>query len=248
MCRKGHVFVQVFLSLLAMEAGLVAADDDASAAVGDYQQLLMQLDAEEYAAREAASRALLGDATLTRQRWEGLLDAALTPEQVHRLVAVGVHVTVREQIEPFIADQHPGALGMHHAGMPAAALESTMRQAGVEPRSGAGVCVIRTEPGFPAHVVLRAGDLIVGIDGQPLAAGVDVQAASDDLVRRIRDAGCGRQVVLTLWRAGRRMEVEVQLSSLPVLQQTITRNLAAEVEAAILRELASPAPPTPAVP
>jgi hypothetical protein len=210
-----------------------------------HRQLLAQLDAAEYEQREAATRALMGDTALTRQRWRELWDAAIsaggTPEQVHRLAAVGVHVTVREQIEPFLSDEHAGALGIHHVGVAADADEPDLAGAGAQPGSGAGVRVIKTAPGFPAHAVLRAGDTITAIDSRPLAggaqAGADTQSAADDLVRRIRDIGCGKTATLTLLRDGRVLDVEVTLSSQPVLHQIISRGLAAEAEAAILREL-----------
>lgn len=219
-------------------AGLVArAADD----VADRHALLLaRLDAADYADREAATCALMGDADLSPPRWRALLDAATTPEQTHRLAAVGVHLMVRERIAPFLSNEHPGALGIHHVG--AAAGES----GGDSP---AGVRVMKTEPGFPAHAVLRAGDIITAIDGQPLTAAVpdapppllrgqaDPQAIAEELVGRIREIGCGRTTTLTLWRDGHVQHAAVTLSSQPVLQQIITRNLAAEAEAAILRDL-----------
>ncbi|MDA8016662.1 MAG: trypsin-like peptidase domain-containing protein [Thermoanaerobaculia bacterium] len=79
----------------------------------------------------------------------------------------------------------------------------------------AGVIVVSVEPGSPAHIAGlegvrrtrrgdRLGDIIVGVNGDPVRSTVDLMIAFDE-------AGIGSTVELTLLKAGKRRTVQVEL-------------------------------------
>ena len=75
--------------------------------------------------------------------------------------------------------------------------------------SARGALVTEIEPGLPADAAgLRRGDVVVDVDGTPVA-----DAAS--LIRAIGRYKPGERVALGLWRDGRRKEVRVQLAARP---------------------------------
>ncbi len=238
--RTASFTCAVIFALICLGRAGAAQTDAAvrsSEAEGRFAELLEELDAADYATREAATRALMDHSDLTREIWERMLRAAATPERRHRLIAVGVHLAVRQRIGPWLSDRDNGALGIHHAGVPA---DQNMHTG--EP----AVRVIRTEPGFPAHAVLRPGDLILAIDEQPFPDHADSQAVAQELVRMIVGRKCGQTVRLTIWRDGQRQEAPLTLSSTPALRQAIEAGMAAEAETAIfqiLAEVAAGGPP-----
>lgn len=127
---------------LAPGPGAVVASDLQPATNPALEAALVSFGADDFAAREAASAALLEDQTVTdAMLGDACRREALTCEQRERCVGV-----LRER---FIRGERP-AMGV------------TML--GVE-----GGVVVTPQKGFPAFEILREGDTIVSIDGESLA-------------------------------------------------------------------------------
>ncbi|WP_438446782.1 SepM family pheromone-processing serine protease [Gorillibacterium sp. sgz5001074] len=89
------------------------------------------------------------------------------------------------------------------------AVQAAYRQAGIRYRiEGAGVTVLRTDPGYPAHGILAAGDLLVR------AGGAEVRTTGD-LTRAFAVKRPGDSVQVEYKRAGVEMEAEFTLKALP---------------------------------
>jgi len=78
------------------------------------------------------------------------------------------------------------------------------------PRDLCGARVMAVRPDSPAERVgLQAGDVIVGVDSQPLYDGLDLRS-------RVRSANVGQQITLHVYREERLMRIPVVLGVLPL--------------------------------
>lgn len=167
----------------------------------EHLQLLDQLRSLDFAQREQATEALLADESLSVHTLKQLFVRSETSEQVNRLDRVARHHVLRRDWRSDAAlSQGPGAVGVYHG-----AAQSTAP--GV---SGGAVCVYRTMPGFPGHVYLRPGDLIVAVNGQPL---VDAPQVHEMFVSLITAHRMGDTLTLDVIRDGHRLSVEMTLAS-----------------------------------
>lgn len=106
-------------------------------------------------------------------------------------------------------------------------------------RFRSGIVVDAVEPGGPAQGVLRAGDVIVAADGDPVTSARGA--------RRLWSLRPGASVRLTIQRAGRRMEVTLRASSIcPDDPRAIGHYAPAVVTGAGGTASGSPGQPTPA--
>lgn len=80
-----------------------------------------------------------------------------------------------------------------------------------------GVLVTQTYEGDPADKAgIREGDVIVAVNGQPIAS-------SRELSLTVADAGVGTTMSITLLRDGRKKKVSVELAKRPDTQPTVAR-------------------------
>ncbi|MHC5023803.1 MAG: PDZ domain-containing protein [Planctomycetota bacterium] len=145
MTRRGPVAVVLLLAL----AATAVAQAPPRNADPDISDLVSQLDDESYLVRERATKLLLESPCNQSALYDVLSSAALSLEQRHRLVRVS---------QQRLLSIPRGALGI---SMP------PFRRIGriEEPIP---VEVIALIPGLPAERLLRIGDIITHIDGQPL--------------------------------------------------------------------------------
>jgi len=218
--RAAHIFLAVF-ALLMMVATVSAAVSDADlAALGD----------AEYTKRHAAMRKLLADDSLTMQQLAAAFSKAQSVEQKHRLLSLARHHLLRlarERDYPIspnsVVQGIPGALGLTHGPVTSDELPQLKQSA---------VRVRRTLPGFPAHTVLEAGDLILKIAGNAIPAGLSFDRISNHFGDAIRMIPAGQSVALTIQRDGQVMEVKVKLGPLDALSGMYRPELRSDYERA----------------
>lgn len=132
----------------------------------------------------------------------GVNTAVILPAQGICL-AVGIN-TVKVVAAKLMRDGrvHRGYLGI--SGQNIALEPSAARALGMP---GGGVLVLDVEPGSPAgQARIRQGDVVIGLDGAPIAG-------IDDLHRVLTDDRIGREVALELLRERTRMTVAVRPAS-----------------------------------
>ncbi len=228
----------ILLTLLAL-AGTAAAQLDPA--------LLDRLDDPAWEVRQAASEELLSDAGMTPGRLlEALPAEGERPEVRARLLDAVEHHALRlrrEGAAPEVGGAferagrrallgpEPGALGVSHRAFPPGTIP------GVE---GPCIAVVKTLAGFPAHTLLRAGDLITGLNGRPVAwpdrvfpepgqrrpaadearnrLAAEATQAANLFSEAVQNAGAGNRVTLAVFRDGRTLELPVTLARSASLQ------------------------------
>ncbi|MFG0248775.1 MAG: PDZ domain-containing protein [Phycisphaeraceae bacterium JB051] len=126
---------------------------------------LGQLDHAEYAIRQQATEQLMQEVQLTDEQLNELYQQAKTPEQRYRLEEIALHRCLKawiSQVKNY--SNQPGSIGIHLSEVKP--ISQPLLESG-------GVMVQDTLPGMPAHEVLRAGDVIVEVNQQPLVAASD---------------------------------------------------------------------------
>lgn len=160
-------------------------DDDA--------RVLALLGDDDYQVRQAATRRLLADDTLTQADLDRLYAACETPEQRHRLLRVARHHVIRRMIrQKYDGQAGPGSMGLSHQVIPAS-----------QDRARTGVLVVMTLPGFPAYAALEPGDVMIDFAGQPLPD----KFTAAQFTKSIQGHAAGEQIRLTLLRDG--VEIDV---------------------------------------
>ncbi len=177
-------------------------------------QLIDRLDDDSPEVRQQAMSDLMLREDLTDQQLGEALRAATGPEQRHRLTmvamqrffarmnpsgapvdegtgSIGIDIDVRNIVRP---DQHPQ---IQHPAM----------------------LISRTRPGFPGFAVLRPGDLVLGVNGEPFADDLD----QTDFINAIQKYQVGQTMRLDVLRDGQRLEVPIKLDSLRRLQEVHAR-------------------------
>lgn len=169
----------------------------------------------DYAKRHAATRKLLADETVTPLKIADVFPKAESVEQKHRLMTIARHHLLRlarqrdYPISPLAAAQGvPGALGLTHGPVTSDELPQLKQSA---------VRVRRTLPGFPAHAVLEAGDLILEVAGNAIPAGLSSDRISNHFGDAIRMIPAGQSVPLKIQRNGQLVDVKVTLGPLDAL-------------------------------
>jgi hypothetical protein len=184
---------------LCVSAGLVRAE----AALSErHAKLVTQLDAESFAQRQQATRALMTGAWLNDATLRAMFEAGTSPEQRHRLIAIARHQTLRRSHARFDADnpRQQGAVGIIHQAQP------KPDRPGAEQ---AVVIVLGTVPGFPGYAYLEPGDQILAINGQSFPDNVD----RTNLPQRIVQFAAGETIRLTVKRRGQQRRVRFELAS-----------------------------------
>lgn len=199
-CRGRSVWTPVsMLAVLLTPLAGFAADPVAADPF-----ILKQLENEDYAQRQHATSQLLRDERLTVAAIERLYELSTGEEQRHRLLVVARHHMVRHIIQSeFDSDGH-GFIGI--------GLASTTWLDDAH-RTRPAIAVTATIPGFPGHVYLQPGDLIVDFEGLGVV-GADGPIAVDMAFKgMITSKRAGQKVALTVLRDGRKLGVNVVLAN-----------------------------------
>ena len=218
--------------------------------------LLDRLDAPAWEERASAFAELLGQDGPTQEELAAAVPAPGERPEVRARLLEAIHHHflrgLREEIsgQPVVRDDEAGlleragraalagaaagSLGVSHRAFPAGSLP------GVEEPS---IAVVRTLPGFPAFEALRAGDLIVGLNGRPVAwpepaplerghrrqeqarqrLATEATAAATAFSEAVQRAGAGNPVTLRILRGGERLEVSVTLAEVDALRRLYPR-------------------------
>ncbi len=184
---------------------LLAAGLRAEISAGD----LSALGDAEYDKRHAATKKLLADVKITRGDIAAAYRQATSAEQKQRLLTIGRHHVLRLMRQEKDAESRLGALGLRHEPVNAEDLPDVKQPA---------VRVRRTLPGFPAHAVLEAGDLILAVDGnffQPNITNEQISTQFGDWIQRVVP---GKTTKLTIMRGGKQIEAQTVVASLDALR------------------------------
>ncbi len=202
---------------------------------------LEDLASDDYAVRQAASVRLLTDLTLTPQGVAQMYASASSAEQRQRLLDVAQHLVVKQIVRALPVGDGSGAMGLTQRGLVA------QQTPGLDQ---AAVLVMDRFRGFPAYEVLRRGDLILAVNGQPFAADLSAADATRVFGQAVRQTGAGNPVTLTVHRQGQRIEVTTELASyeamIQVYGQAGVLSEAAAAQWAVFRDalrIHDPAPP-----
>ena len=195
---------------------LVAAACGARAGEGEAQAMPAGLDASDFQTRQQTMRKLLAGPAIADKQLKRWLQQAESPEQRHRLLTIARHHTIRKvRRKRFEAganannrppNQRGGSIGISHQWVPAQNIPG---------RSQAGVLVVHTIVGFPGHAHLEAGDLVLKLNGQKLAEGMN----AGGFARMIKQHGQGQAMTMTVLRDGEKREVRFKLAAAAALSQ-----------------------------
>lgn len=190
----------------------------------DRAEVIAALNDPAFAVRESAEAYLLTDNTLSQAVLADLLKQAQSPEQRQRLIRVAEHHVLRELRErdfgdanaaggadaqdprdPFapnglVRQRRPASIGYSYK--PVLAHENPYVQL-------PGVAVIATMPGFPGHAYLRAGDIIVQIDGQGLSRRQQQHQITSWVRQRIAAHEAGDTIDFTILREGKAITLKM---------------------------------------
>lgn len=186
----------VFLALLLACSPALAAPEGVA-----------ELNDPEYTTRVVATERLLADDTLTLDQIEAWGRQVQSPEQGHRLLAVAQHHTLRLQRIDQFPQEGPGSIGI---------VQSIQAVPNADGQGQRPVAIVtRVLPGFPAMGRLRAQDVIVGLNGDPLRG-----AASRELFAMLmRPYKAGEAVTLNVQRGDEVLDIELVLASSAALPQ-----------------------------
>ncbi len=170
----------------------------------DSDQVLHHLSDDDFQIRQEMTFQLLLDDSLSLNTVASWYDAAQTPEQKHRLLAVARHHALRHLRLSRARAHDTGAIGLTH--------DIILPSEHHELKTPA-IHVMHTLAGFPGHLHLRPGDLIVAFDGNPLPE--DLGRAGFNKLIQSRSAG--QVVEMTLLRDRQRLAVWLRLAGLSEL-------------------------------
>ena len=201
----GRLLTAAVGALVLCGAGVsVRAQPAAGAALSD-------LGSSDCVTREAATRRLMADRAVTLEQIKRLYALADLPEQRHRLVEVARHHVLRAAQEQLDAG---GAASVGVSLMP-----SRMSPEQTPGLNRAAVAVVVTFPGFPGHVYLRPGDLVVAIDGEPIPSDLPQQQIVPHFQQAVRRRRPGEMIRLSFFRDQEMRDVQFEMASLPALEQ-----------------------------
>jgi len=176
-----------------------ASSDDQEADEPTREQLVARMDADDFGTRESAMRQLMADPELTAEEAGKLYRNAQSFEQQWRLEQVAKHLFVRSMLKKLESDETEGVLGVTIQGVPARHEDDR-----------AGIRVMSTIPGLPAHAHLRTDDLIVRAEGKDIA-----NASEPELIGAFRTRVLGKKqgetMKLGVLRDGKVVDVTLTL-------------------------------------
>ena len=236
--RAATWIISVLLAAGAARADVTAtqpaaspATQPSSSAGKSVADLIKDVESPDYAAREAATQALMRLSADHRPEIEAALAKTSNQEGITRLEKVAVHLFMKEQTT------FEGKIGLMGVSM-----ASEMVQ--LDPKSPTyQTCIVvwKTQPGFPAAEVLQPADRLIAVNGEPFPPEAPGQDPRETFRRMINSAGGGAVLNFTLIRNGKMMDVKVRLAGIReedvnfILQIVEARDRAAEDYRASLR-------------
>jgi len=174
-----------------------------------YRDAMRKMRSSSYADREEATRTLLADTDLTLERIDQLRTVATTPEQQQRLSRLAEHHLIREMWQSARIDNQPPHLGIcveavlpemdHRLATPAVHVRAVMI-------------------GFPANGLIEPGDLIVAMDGRPIAHhGSPIKTAAA-FEQKVQEKRVGQLIRLKVLRDAGSHTVRYRLPSKTAVQ------------------------------
>lgn len=193
---------------------LTAVADSAATPADEW---LGRLGSTDYTDRQAATEQLLADQPRTEQAIITMYAAAQTHEQRHRLMTVARHQLLRRLRQQVFANkQGPGSIGVAHEVVSPTQLPLLNESA---------ILVIKTLPGFPAHEVLRSGDVILAVVGEaPFTSHRQGVSTTDLFNLYIQKRGAGGTVRLKVYRDRHVITLDVPLASSTALTKMYPRD------------------------
>ena len=211
-----------------------AQPDEAAESGGDAQaskhepldevdRVLESLASPPYEQRVTATQRLMQLEFVDTDRLEQALADTGSVEAQHRLLRVLRHravLSMREEVD----NREGGSLGVRFEPAPAHTVPNQMQP---------GVRIVLTLPGFPAFEKLRAGDIVLTLDGQPLSH----RDPASDFADRIATHPLGLAMELGILRDGDGMRVNLTPASSQALQQLIASQRPVTLTADYLQRL-----------
>jgi hypothetical protein len=194
----------MFSLLLLGSAASGAATQPSDVGGKSVAELVKDVESPDYAAREAATNALMRLSTDHRGEIEAALAITSNQEAIARLEKVAVHLFMKEQTS------FDGKVGLMGVSMSAEKVQ-------LDPRSQTYTnCIVvwKTQPGFPAAEVLQPADRLVAINGEPFPMEAAGQDPREIFRAMINQAGGGAVLNFTVIRSGKMMDVKVRLAGL----------------------------------
>ena len=167
---------------------------------------LEKLGGKSFAKRQAATQALMRGPRLNDATMRTMLNEVDTAEQLHRLLQIAKHQTIRRFRRRNYEVAQQGAVGVRHHAVPLSQRPDD---------KGAAVIVIDTIVGFPGHSHFEPGDAIVAINGQPVPDTVDDR----HFKQRIPQFQRGESVRFTVVRRGERKKIKLTLAGTDALRE-----------------------------
>lgn len=181
----------------------------AAALPSGHVSVLYDLGSDDFTVRRRATEQLLADEQLDEEKIAQLYAKAHLPEQRHRLLAVARHHAVGQMRRQMFDDKGIAAIGVRHTAFSAGQFPELEQ---------AGLIVVETFPGFPGHVYLRRGDVILQIDGRRFPADLSADKTAQLFVHLVQEHQAGELASLVVQRDGRMVTIQLQLASLNALR------------------------------
>lgn len=195
------VFTITVLCIL-LSAGHVYAQDQTD------DDILAALNDEDYFLRQAQTRRLLGDHSLTPEAIDRLYIASTTAEQRHRLLRVARHHMIRRMIDERFGERAgAGSMGLSHHVVNVTGPDGETQIP--------GVMVVMTLPGFPAYASLEPGDVIIEFDGESIPERI----SPSRFQQMIRQHQANDSIDLTILRRGKAERIKFVLCHGDALNQ-----------------------------
>ena len=190
----------------------------------EIDRLIAGLSSDAYEQRERSTRRLMRIGEAHADRLVGALEKTTRHEAAHRLRRVLRHVAIREMWR-VIPKQDASSLGLRYEPAPAYTVPQQERM---------GVRVVLTLPGFPAHESLRAGDVVTGVNGAPLAG----SSVSEAFAQRISEHLPTDPIELTVVRDGAIRRLTLDPAPRRALGQLLSRQRPLTLSSGYINRLA----------
>lgn len=177
--------------------------------------VLQALADPQYTTRRDATERLMWDEAVRGTDIARLYALADSPEARHRLIRVATHRVIADIRRRDFPQIGKGSIGIAHQ-----ALSGDLPPALGQP----GILVARTFEGFPAHGRLRVGDVILGVDGTPLADNLRGNQAANLFIQAVQSRKAGAVISLSVLRDEQTLDIEFPLANLDALQQMYEPN------------------------
>jgi hypothetical protein len=176
----------------------------------DVSSVLADLGSRDFTVREQATVSLLTTSVISEDTWSEWFAMATTPEQRHRLLIAARHHVLAQLRRKDFPERGPGSLGMSQRIITPNERKHLGR---------AGVIVNATFPGFPAYSHLRAGDLIVSINGTE----IDDTISHERFIQMVQLNSAGQPITLVVLRDGAEVSFQITLASFEALSRMYER-------------------------